>query len=110
MEFLPHALAAFFALVAIVLNELCKPADRKWKLTGSKWRLPSGPQGKPLIGNLSQFFKARDSGDFVPYVGCPAAILVSESKTDHVVEAQVHCQIWGNDYPSSRFSDMGDLE
>ncbi|TVY81707.1 Cytochrome P450 monooxygenase patH [Lachnellula suecica] len=56
------------ALVLIAIRELCKPVDKKWKLGGKKWKLPPGPLGSPIVGNLWQFSKARDTGKLIPYL------------------------------------------
>lgn len=71
MGLLLGALALPVVLVLLFLRELSKPVDKKWRLGGKKWKLPPGPKGKPIVGNLWQFSKARDTGKLIPYVGNP---------------------------------------
>ena len=68
MGLLFGALALPIALILLLLKELSNPVDKKWKLRGKKWKLPPGPKGSPIVGNLLQFSRARDSGKLIPYV------------------------------------------
>ncbi|KAH6670723.1 cytochrome P450 [Halenospora varia] len=60
--------AVFIVVVLVTVRELCKPVDKKWSFTGKKWKLPPGPKGSPIVGNLLQFAKARDTGKLGPYL------------------------------------------
>ena len=71
MQLLLTISAALLVLVSLVVRELCKPPDQGWRVPGrtkKAWKLPPGPAGMPIVGNLSQFFRARDSGRLIPYV------------------------------------------
>ena len=44
-----------------------KPIDKKLSFSRTE-KLPPGPKGIPLVGNLLQFWKARSDGSFNSYV------------------------------------------
>lgn len=55
--------------IILVLREILKPVDKRWQFGAKKpWRLPQGPRGQPIVGNLYQMFQARDRGEFGKYV------------------------------------------
>ncbi|TVY40482.1 Cytochrome P450 monooxygenase [Lachnellula occidentalis] len=59
---------AFGVLACFLLKETFKPRDQKWRLSGPRYKLPPGPKGTPVFGNLFQFLNARRPGGFVPYL------------------------------------------
>jgi hypothetical protein len=66
MGLLYYIFAGVIALLVLV-RELSAPVDQKW-LSGRKWKLPPGPKGSVIMGNLGQFFNARASGKMIPWV------------------------------------------
>ncbi|KAI1810059.1 cytochrome P450 [Poronia punctata] len=44
--------------VVLLTLETFRPIDKKWLRT-SRWKLPAGPPGQPIFGNLSQMMEAR---------------------------------------------------
>lgn len=52
-----------FALVLslIAAHELVQPVDKKWT-SFKKYKLPPGPNGPPVVGNLLQFWRSRSAG------------------------------------------------
>ncbi|KAH6675143.1 cytochrome P450 [Halenospora varia] len=66
MEWL--AFAIFLSLLLLLLYEQVKPVDKKWSTFTRVARLPPGPKGVPLFGNLLQFWNARENGRLTPYL------------------------------------------
>ena len=66
----PVMIGLGFVLVLslLVLLQYFSPIDKRWTLKKKKWRLPPGPCGQVIVGNLFQMFEARDSGKFAQYV------------------------------------------
>ena len=62
------SLILFLLCGFVVIRERLKPVDRKWRLRGRRWKLPHGPSGVPILGNMLQFFEARDTGGLTLYV------------------------------------------
>lgn len=64
-------LGTFASLVILAgwfVREILNPVDFKWRIYRPRTRMPPGPRGIPLFGNLYQFFEARDNGKFASYV------------------------------------------
>ena len=62
------ALFAISTLSLFLLREIFKPIDTRWTGFGRRWKMPPGPPGQPVVGNLLQMFRARDKGQFGSYV------------------------------------------
>ncbi|KPI45704.1 O-methylsterigmatocystin oxido [Cyphellophora attinorum] len=60
-------LGVFFLFVA--LFRLLRPVDRRPPPTGKKWRLPPGPRGYPLIGNLLLYGQGEAAGHQIARYG-----------------------------------------
>ncbi|KAI1130274.1 cytochrome P450 [Nemania abortiva] len=45
-------------IACLILIEFLRPTDLKWLRT-KRWRMPIGPPGKPIMGNLLQMMRAR---------------------------------------------------
>ncbi|KAI5367916.1 Putative cytochrome P450 [Septoria linicola] len=49
-------------LLLLVVHELVQPVDKKWSSL-KKYRLPAGPRGLPVLGNLLEFWSSRSAGN-----------------------------------------------
>ncbi|KAI1824103.1 cytochrome P450 [Xylaria intraflava] len=46
-------------VICLFLIDLLSPTDSKWLVRTKQWRMPNGPPGRPVIGNLLQMMQAR---------------------------------------------------
>lgn len=51
-----------------VLYKYVIPDTFLWRILGRGRKLPPGPPGLPVFGNMFQFTKARDAGLWAPFV------------------------------------------
>jgi cytochrome P450 len=49
-----------FVVFTLGLYQLLKPGDKRRSPTGKKWKLPPGPRGWPIIGDLFLYAKGED--------------------------------------------------
>ena len=56
------------AALAIVCYIALLPPHKRAPFSGKLYRLPPGPQGHFLLGNLPEWLRARNSGRLVPWV------------------------------------------
>lgn len=103
MEWL--AFAIFLSLLLLLLYEQVKPVDKKWSTFTRVARLPPGPKGVPLFGNLLQFWNARENGRLTPYVSRRHSHSQSNSYPERIlrviadrITAAVTTDIRRNDY------------
>lgn len=61
-------LLACLLATCMAVYESLKPVDKKWAFLGTRWRLPPGPDGQFVVGNLLQMFHARRAGRLSEYV------------------------------------------
>ncbi|RAL07157.1 cytochrome P450 [Aspergillus homomorphus CBS 101889] len=60
-------IGAFFGALWLLYKFLL-PGTLLWKLVGTGRKLPPGPPGLPVFGNMFQFTKARDAGLWAPFL------------------------------------------
>ena len=92
LQYLPWCILAFVVLSLTYLYILLLPVDIRRRIVGFKLRLPPGPKGIPLFGNLFQFTSSRDGKQLVQYV-CPPL-----GRTPWIDKAKLHdlnpCSWW----------------
>ncbi|KAM3422851.1 hypothetical protein BST61_g333 [Cercospora zeina] len=51
------------ALICLLIaaHELIQPIDKKWSPI-RKYKLPAGPKGSPIVGNMLEFWRSRSAG------------------------------------------------
>ncbi len=49
-----------FLIVILALHELLRPVDKRTSPPGKRWKLPPGPRGWPIVGNLFLYAKGED--------------------------------------------------
>ncbi|TGJ76804.1 hypothetical protein E0Z10_g10835 [Xylaria hypoxylon] len=54
-----YGLLLLVCILCVALIELLRPIDSKWLLRTKRWRMPGGPSGSPIMGNLLQMMQAR---------------------------------------------------
>ncbi|PIA99147.1 Cytochrome P450 2D10 [Cercospora beticola] len=59
MQWILSLIAAICFLVAA--HELIQPIDKKWS-SFRRYRLPAGPKGSPIVGNMLEFWRSRSAG------------------------------------------------
>ncbi|KAI8960529.1 cytochrome P450 [Daldinia sp. FL1419] len=52
-------LALAIGAICLVLLESLRPVDSKFLFSAKRWRMPPGPSGQPIVGNLLQMLQAR---------------------------------------------------
>lgn len=68
-----YGLALIFFTICLAIIELLRPAHLKWLMFSKRWRMPPGPPGQPIVGNLLQMMEARrDSRSFNEWVSTTA--------------------------------------
>jgi hypothetical protein len=59
-------LAGYFSIIAcigtifLIIREIFTPVGKRRSPQGKKWKLPPGPRGIPIFGNLLDLRKARE--------------------------------------------------
>ncbi|BCS21142.1 cytochrome P450 [Aspergillus puulaauensis] len=58
------AIAACLVTIALTIREVFTPVGKRRPPPGKTWKLPHGPRGVPILGNLLLLRRARDDQDF----------------------------------------------
>lgn len=66
---------------------LLLPPHRKGLLRGRRYVMPPGPSGRPIVGNLLQWLKARNGGTMVPW-------LIEQSKYGEMTTLSMGTKTW----------------
>ena len=91
-------------LFIFATKEILKPAHYRKPPKGKQWRLPPGPRGIPIFGNLLQYKTARDDEvRWVTYVG----VLPVTDETYLSALALKSCLIWRDDDLAYGLKNLG---
>ena len=64
-------IAACLGLIFLITQEIFKPVGKRRPPRGKKWKLPPGPRGVPIFGNLLYLRKVREDGERRIVSSCP---------------------------------------
>lgn len=111
-EYLVSGISLLAIVALLLLREYFKPVHQKWRRFNFKSKMPPGPPGIPIYGNLLQFFKDRDAGRLVPYVRASPFdyIIFDEQNLANTIEACGSMSIWRHDNIADGLQDVGDAE